>query len=392
MINSVCGIGSTGRIVSELWKLLKAEGHEVKVAYGFGDACVVAKDDLYCINNKFGYYIHNAISRFTDRAGFYSTYHTMKLIAFIKHYKPDVVHLHNLHGYYINIRILFKYLSATRIKVVWTLHDCWAITGHCAHYSYEGCYKWKVKCHDCPQKKTYPQSLFLDQSKRNFLEKKKLYAAISDLTITTPSEWLASVVRQSVLLGGRHIVAIPNGIDLNVFKPTPSNLRIKYGVKDTDTLLLGVSSVWYHKKGYDDFKRLAKIMPDNYKLMLVGLTKEQILDMPENVIGIERTQNINELAAIYTMADVFLNLSYEETMGLVTAEALACGTPAIVYDKTAVPEVVDGRTGIIVHAGDIKSVANAIHHAINLKADDCVERALQYESKKQFKQIIDLYY
>ena len=133
-------------------------------------------------------------------------------------------------------------------------------------------------------------------------------------------------------------------------------------------------------------------MPDNYKLMLVGLTKEQILDMPENVIGIERTQNINELAAIYTMADVFLNLSYEETMGLVTAEALACGTPAIVYDKTAVPEVVDGRTGIIVHAGDIKSVANAIHHAINLKADDCVERALQYESKKQFKQIIDLYY
>ena len=391
IINCVCGTGSTGRIVSELWKLLKAEGHEAKVAYGFGNAYVVAKEDLYCINNKFGYYLHNAISRLTDRAGFYSTYHTLKLVSFIKHYKPDVVHLHNLHGYYINIRILFKYLSTIRVKVVWTLHDCWAITGHCVHYSYEGCYKWKVECHDCPLKKTYPQSLFLDQSKRNFLEKKKLYAAISDLTITTPSEWLASVVRQSVLLGGRHIVAIPNGIDLNVFKPTSSNLRQEYGIKDTDTLLLGVSSVWYLKKGYDDFKRLAKIMPDNYKLMLVGLTKEQILDMPENVIGIERTNNINELVAIYTMADVFLNLSYEETMGLVTAEALACGTPAIVYDKTAVPEVVDEKSGYVVSAGDIETVLKLIDKVKEFNMEDCINRASDYSADKQYVKYLTLY-
>ena len=199
------------------------------------------------------------------------------------------------------------------------------------------------------------------------------------------------------LFGNRNFTIIHDAIEVEKFSfndNVRNKIRLNYNITKEDFVIGNVGRLAPEKNQFFLLEVLELLIKENrhYKLMLVGLTKEQILDMPENVIGIERTQNINELAAIYTMADVFLNLSYEETMGLVTAEALACGTPAIVYDKTAVPEVVDGRTGIIVHAGDIKSVANAIHHAINLKADDCVERALQYESKKQFKQIIDLYY
>lgn len=391
LINSVCGSGSTGRIVSEIWKLLKAQGHEVKVAYGIGQASLVSNEDTYRINNKMGYYLHNALARITDRAGFYSIYHTIKLVRYIKAYKPDVVHLHNLHGFYINISILFRFLASINVKVIWTLHDCWGITGHCAHYSYEGCYKWQNECHDCSLKKSYPQSLLLDQSRRNFNDKLDLYSKIKDLTITTPSEWLANVVRSSVLLRGRNVYAIPNGIDLDVFKPTPSNLRKKYGVNESDTLLLGVSSVWYFKKGYEDFKKLASKLPSNYKLMMVGLNKDQIQEMPNNVIGVERTHDAIELAAIYTMADVFLNLSYEETMGLVTAEALACGTPAIVYDKTAVPEVVDEDSGVVVEAGMINEILSNIERVKLMACEDCVNRARAYEKQNQYSKVLDLY-
>lgn len=392
LINSVCGSGSTGRIVSEIWKLLKAQGHEVKVAYGIGQASLVSIEDTYRINNKMGYYLHNALARITDRAGFYSIYHTIKLVRYIKAYKPDVVHLHNLHGFYINISILFRFLASINVKVIWTLHDCWGITGHCAHYSYEGCYKWQNECYDCSLKKSYPQSLLLDQSRRNFNDKLNLYSKIEDLTITTPSEWLAGVVRNSVLLRGRNVYAIPNGIDLDVFKPTPSDLRRKYDILETDILLLGVSSVWYFKKGFEDFKKIASKLPYNYKLMMVGLNKDQMQELSDKVIGIERTHDANELAAIYTMADVFLNLSYEETMGLVTAEALACGTPAIVYDKTAVPEVVDDKSGVVVEAGNIDAVINAIPTALNFKSDDCLRRSRYYAKSKKYEEIINLYH
>lgn len=391
LINGCCGIGSTGKIVSNIWSLLKTRGDEVKVAYGFGKAYVVSPEDTYRINDKVGYYLHNAISRITDRAGFYSVCHTYKLLRFIDKYNPDIVHLHNLHGYYINIEMLFKYLAKKDIKVIWTIHDCWPVTGHCAHFSFEGCYKWQSECHDCTLLKEYPQCYLLDNSKRNFWDKARLYSNIRDLTITTPSEWLAHVVEKSVLLGKRKILPIPNGINLEQFKPTFSNMREKYGIKKDDKVLLGVSSVWYKKKGYEDFLKLSEILPSNYRLVLVGVTNKQISEMPINIIGITRTHDIQELSAIYTMADVFLNLSYEETMGLVTAEALACGTPAIVYDRTAVPEIVDSKSGIIVPAGDIQTVLEEIPNAILLSPDDCLSRTRLYECNKQYNQILDLY-
>ena len=182
LINAVCGIGSTGRIVADLWKTLKDNGYEAKVAFGVGRGFFVDEQDQFKFNNKLGYYWHNALSRITDRAGFYSSIPTLILLHFIDRFKPDLIHLHNLHGYYINIRLLFNYIKRHNIPVVWTLHDCWAFTGHCTHFDYIGCYRWKTNCFSCPQRIEYPQSLVLDRSSRNFVQKKKLLTSLDKMS------------------------------------------------------------------------------------------------------------------------------------------------------------------------------------------------------------------
>ncbi len=388
-INSVCGYGSTGKIAYDLCKVLESNGHECVVAYGRGNA----PKDIKTI--KIGadkdVKVHGAVSRITDKHGFYSKNATKRFIKQIKEYDPDIIHLHNIHGYYINIELLFDYLSKADKKVVWTLHDCWAFTGHCSHFDYVGCDKWKEECHNCLQKHRYPKSLFLDNSMRNYQMKKKLFTSVKDMTIVTPSKWLAILVKQSFL--SRHPVkVIHNGIDLDVFKPTTSDFRKKYNLEDK-FIVLGVASVWEKRKGLDDFIQLSKMLSDKYKVVLVGLSKKQRNSLPRNIIGIIRTSNATELAQIYTAADVFVNPTYEDNFPTTNIEALACGTPIITYDTGGSIESVTDGCGIIVEKGGIQILIREIMDFDSNKflSKSCIERANLFDKDYRFIDYMKIY-
>lgn len=390
MVNSVCGSGSTGRIVTDLCDILMKEGHEVKIAFGTGSISGIDSKYVVKINDKKGYYIHNAISRITDRAGFYSINATKKLINEIEKFKPDLIHLHNIHGYYINVKVLFKYLEKRNIPVVWTLHDCWALTGHCAHFSYIHCQKWKDKCYHCSQKRAYPKSYFWDNSEKNYLEKKRLFTSVRNMTIVTPSKWLADITRES-FLSKYPVRVIQNGIDLEVFKKRQGKFKTTNNIENK-IMILAVANVWIDKKGYFDILELSKrLEADRYQIVMVGLSKEQSISVPNTIIPIQRTESREELVEIYSEADIFINPSYEETMGLVTVEALACETPCVVYDRTAVPEVIDEECGIIVKAGDIDALYNAIINFDYKKISGCRKNAEKYDKKKKYQEYLELY-
>lgn len=387
-INSVCGIRSTGRICTDLADVLERNGHECKIAYGREMVTERFRKYAVRIGSDLDVKIHALQSRIFDNAGFGSKRATQKFIRWVEKYNPDVIHLHNIHGYYINIEVLFNYLAEVNKPIVWTLHDCWAFTGHCAYYSYVKCEKWKAGCCNCPQKGKYPTSNFIDASIKNWLKKKALFNKIDKMTIVTPSKWLASQVEQS-FLSKYPIMAIPNGIDLDVFKPTPSNFREKNGLVGKK-IILGVATAWGPRKGLDDFVALSRELDDSYKIVLVGLTEKQKNDLPDKILKISRTNNIRELAEIYTAADVFFNPSREETMGLTTVEAMACGTPAIVSNCTAVPEVIDGSCGIVVEKMNEAALKNFFHRSFSAEKLP-YKRVEMYEKDKQYAEYLKLY-
>lgn len=389
IINSMCGSGSTGRIVSDTYSILKLQGDKVKIAYGLGQATRVDDDDVVKINNKVGYYLHNALSRLTDRTGLFSKKQTKKMIEIIDSFNPDIIQLHNLHGYWMNYEMLFEYLIQKDIPVIWTLHDCWSFTGHCAHFDYCGCDKWKNICTDCKQLKEYPKCYFKGNEENNFLLKKKLYSRMKKLTIVTPSNWLAKLVRDSILKN-HNIQVINNGIDLEVFKPSKSLFREKYSLEDK-VVLLGVANAWNEKKGLSDFVKLSMIIPENNRIVMVGLTEKQIKSLPKNIIGIQRTSSVNELAEIYSAADVFVNLTYEDTFPTVNIEALACGLPVITYDTGGSPEIIDNSCGIVVRKGDIKQVKQSIDLAKRLACEKAVLRAKKYNKNEKYQEYLLLY-
>ena len=391
-INAVCGVGSTGRIVTDLMKQAKQQGHTVRVACSTVEPIRnVDSEDIIIVGSKKDYYFHNVLSRLTDHEGLYSKSATKELIGQIREYDPDLIHLHNIHGHWINYKLLFKYLVDENKRVIWTLHDCWAFTGHCSHFSRWECEQWKVHCTDCPGLRSYPICYLKGDVSNNFSLKKSVFTALDNMTIVTPSEWLAQIVRSS-FLSKYKVLSIPNGVDLDVFRKTSSNFREKYRL-NTKIVLLSVANVWSERKGLKDLFRLRKQLNDEFSIVLVGLTKNQKEILPEGIIGILRTSSVEELVEIYSAADIFLNPSYQETMGLVTVEALACGTPAIVYDQTAVPEVIDNNCGIIVSAGDIDGLCSAV---INMTKhldyyQDVAKYATKYEKVKQYQKYINLY-
>lgn len=356
-INSVCGIGSTGRIATDIHVAMQAKGIESFIIYGRGEA--TSCDSAIKVSSTLDFYSHALQTRIFDNHGFCSINATKLAIKKIDDLQPDIVHLHNIHGYYLNVEQLFDYLKRhPQIKVFWTLHDCWAFTGHCAYFDFSGCEKWKTQCFSCPQKNTYPVSNVLDNSRNNYQRKKVAFTGVKDLTIVTPSRWLADLVRQSYLKD-YPVQVVNNGIDLAVFYPRQSDFRVIHNLVDK-FLIIGAASVWSPRKGFDDFISLAKMLPVNYRLVMVGLSPDKIKTLPSNIIGIHRTDNPIALAEIYSAADVFFNPTYEDNYPTVNLEAIACGTPVITYDTGGSTESVSPEHGFVVAKGDVKAVVEVV--------------------------------
>ena len=390
-INTVSNSGSTGKIVEGIAKVVCENGWKSYIGYGReGNRSFFSEEIL--IGNKLDFYIHALGTRLTDRHGFFSNIATREFLSKLNRIKPDIIHLHNIHGYYLNIEMLFNYLKKTDIPVVWTLHDCWSYTGHCAYYEISNCQKWKEHCESCPQISSYPKS-FLDASKKNFDDKRNLFTDLNHLTIVTPSYWLAKEVQESYLQ--RYPVkVINNGIDLSVFKIKPTDkLKKKLNLKNK-IVILGVASIWEERKGFNEFLKLAQLLDERFIIILVGLSDSQIKRLPQNIIGIKRTENVEELADFYSLADVFFNPTFEDNFPTTNIEAIACGTPVITYNTGGSPEIIDEYTGWVVRQNDLLAVYSIL---INLKATDevsflCRSRAEKlYNRADKFEQYIEVY-
>lgn len=384
-INSVCGSGSTGKIAVEISDYLDSLNIENYIAYGIGNS---NRHNTYKIGNRIDNHLHSFISRKFCLQGYGSIFSTIKFIRYIKKINPDIIHLHNIHGHYLNFPILFNYLKKSNINVVWTFHDCWPFTGKCAHFTKAKCYKWKTHCQNCKQLNTYPDSI-RDRTFKNFNDKKEYFTSIDKFHIVTVSNWLKETVENS-FFKGKDIKCIYNGIDTNVFKPVQSTLRKKFGIENK-FVILGVASVWNSGKGLNEFIELSKKIDDDSVIILIGLSDEQIEDLPKNMIGISRTENIEELVKFYTLADVFINLSIEETFGLVVAEALACGTPAIVYNSTACPEVVELKESCIVKSHNIDELIKKINFFKNMNKELVIKLNKKFNLNEMLSHYVDLY-
>lgn len=383
----------------DLHKILTEQGYDSYVCWGRGRQA--NNNHEIVITDNIGVKFHGIYTRLMDKNGFASRRATKKLLHRLDEIKPDIIHLHNIHGYYLNIELLFSYIREHNINVIWTLHDCWSMTGHCAFFDMCECKKWKTGCFNCEQLDTYPASKGFDNSKWNWNKKKALFTDLN-LTIVTPSQWLKDIVQKSYLKDYRCEV-INNGIDLNIFRPARNSeieeIRKKYSLDDRK-IVLGVASEWTPRKGLIDFLKLSEMMQD-VQFVVVGLTERQLKEMQQNIKGIKRTENQKELAALYSIADIFFNPTYEDNFPTTNLEALACGTPVITYDTGGSPEKIrniEKNEGMIVgevirkkscQETDLNEIVNLITKW--LKTNNKKLQPSKYSSNLDSKQCFDKY-
>lgn len=390
-INSV-PYGSTGRIMFQIADTIEKSGWTVYTSASYtkprGE---LFPEHYYRIGGIVGKTAHILLAKLTGRHGCYSHFATCRLIEKIKKAQPDVIHLHNIHGWYLNWPMLFGYLKQAGIPVVWTLHDCWAFTGHCPHFMAVSCEKWKTQCMDCPLYKKYP-GCFWDDSEKQYALKKNCFVGVPGLTLVTPSQWLADLVKQS-FLKDYHTVVIHNGIDLEKFKPAVSNFRKQYHLENK-IVVLGVAFDWGPRKGIEDFKRLAQELPEEYAIVLVGVSPKIAETLPKRIVSIPCTQSQEELAQIYSAADLFVNPTQEDNFPTVNLEALACGTPVVTYDTGGSPESLTEQCGKVVPYQDYPALKEAVCQMKNAKttmAQACRERAQRFGREDAYKRYIELY-
>lgn len=385
-INTVYPQGSTGKIANEIHNLCLEQGIECMTAYRYKyDNCI--PKDTKTVSSYLDCHIHNRLSRWTMMQGYFSYFKTRKFLHWIKKYNPDVVHLHNIHGSFINHRLLFRYLKKHHHKVIWTLHDCWALTGGCAYYDMVECNKWKTLCSTCPQ-----CTGFLDCTKFMHKRKIKWFSSVQNMLLIANSEWTASQVKLSYLKQ-YPVKVIYNGVNLSVFCPTESDFREKHGLNERK-IVLGVAFDWGERKGLDVFIELAKRLPKEYIVVLVGTNEEIDKQLPMSIMSIHRTQDQRELAAIYTAADVFVNPTREEAFGLVNIEALACGTPGVTFRTGGSPECYDNTCGIVVEKNDIDAMEREIRRICDTKPYDsaaCVAFSHNFDMYDRYQEYVDLY-
>lgn len=386
-INVTSGEGSTGKICEGISFVAKHNDIDNLIIYSSG----YSKNSC---SRKVGSYLYMKLqalkSRILGNYGFNSHFATYKLVSEIKKFAPDIVHLHNLHGHNVNLAMLFGFLKKNNIKIIWTFHDCWAFTAYCSHFAMVGCNKWQFGCYKCPQVKS--SSWFFDRSKTLYKRKKKLFSSL-DLTIVTPSKWLAGLVKQSYLKE-YPVKVINNGIDLNIFKPTESNFREKYNIGDK-FIVLGVAFGWGVRKGLDVFIELSKRLDnEKYQIVLVGTDDKVDKLLPKNIISIHRTQNQTELAEIYTAADVFANPTREENYPTVNMEAVACGTPIITFNTGGSLEILTEKIGMVVDCDDLGGLQHGIEEICEYElfsTVDCIEHSKKFDMNERFQEYIDLY-
>lgn len=391
IVNAVNDILSTGRFCSELKDYLIQNGHSCFVAYSTGRQT----ENSFQISSTIECKIHALMSRLTGMQGYFSLFSTRKLINYIKEYEPDIVQLNNLHANYIHLSKLLDYLAKKNIATVVTLHDCWFYTGKCTHYTSIQCMKWKTGCFDCPKLKDDHNSWFFDRTPVLWSEKKEKFSSISQLAVIGVSDWITNEAKQSFLSGAKIIKRIYNGIDLAKFKPNEnSQIKKKLGIM-TCKIILGVASEWNNKKGLDKFINLSPELKEDERIVLVGKYKNNI-KLPDNIISIPQTNNVEELVAFYSAADVFLQLSEEETFGKVVTESLACGTPVITNNKTANPELVNSTCGIVLENLDEKTIRIALDEVFTrgkeYYSDNCVAHVVQcYDIDKCMQEYLQTY-
>ncbi len=385
-INVTCNQGSHGKIAEQIGCLALKNGWRSAIAYSRGNA--ESESETIKIGNRLDMYWHGFESRIFDNHGLSSRLATKKLVKQILDIHPDIIHLHNIHGYYLNYKILFEFLKAYNRPIVWTLHDCWPITGHCSYFTQVNCERWKTKCFDCPLKsKNYPKSYLFDRSTQNYYDKKAAFSSINNLHIVSVSNWLNNIVKES-FLNYANLHVIHNGIDISTFKP------IEKEKDNKQFTILGVSNIWEERKGLYDFYKLRELLPKEYHITLVGLNQKQITELPKGITGISRTQKQQELAELYAKADVFINSTYADNFPTVNLEALASGTPVITYQTGGSIEAVDEKTGFVVPQGDISKLVETIKVLkLNpLKSDDCRKRAeTLYDKNIAFGKYLELY-
>ena len=396
-ITTVINRGSIGRTAEQLGELIQAEGWESYICYGRESHSSTSK--LVPIGNKFSVFFHVLMTRVLGFHGRYaSVYATHKLTKDIQKISPDIIHLHNVHGYYLNYKILFKFLAKYNRPVVWTHHDCWPISGHCTYYEIRGkrCDKWLTGCYNCPRYKEYPNSLFFDRSEFEYKDKKKYFNLINNLTIVAVSEYVKNSLAESFLRNNK-IIRIYNGIDTEKFKPydCSEETRKKYNLGN-NVILMAVAYQWDNEKGFNDYIKLSKMLDSNFTIVLVGCTDDDREKLPGGMIGLNRTDSLEELGKLYSVASIVLNLSTAEAFGKTTPEGLACGVPSVVYNVTASPELVDYKTGRVVEVGDLTGVKKAIDELMSIDRitlqKDCRDRAVSlFNMKTNFYKYIELY-
>lgn len=388
-INSFFSVGGPPRIMNGIYDTLKENGIECKIAAAREKMYV--PEDSYQVGTNASVYMNALIARIFDNEGMLAKRATRKLVKFIKDYNPDIIHLHNLHGYCFNVQMLFQCLKEINKPVIWTLHDCWTMTGHCAHFALIGCNKWKTGCHSCPQKKEYPSSLLFDRSKKNYADKLKAFSGVNNLTIVTPANWLASFISESILKE-YPVKVIHNGIDLEAFSPIKTNILEQYRLIGKK-IILGVAQNWAEKKGLEDFIELSKLLSSEYQVVLIGLTEEQKYSLPKTVLGLTKTRNVQELVEWYSVAQVFVNFTYQDTFPTVNIEALACGTPILTYKTGGSPEALDSSCGWVVEQGDIEGALKIIYGMKERKlyTELAIARALNFSRRQKYVEYVDLY-
>ena len=394
-MNTVINSGSTGRIAEEIGQTAFAAGWRSVIAYGRNPR--PSQSETIRIGSNWGVRLHGLRSRILDDTGFGSRRATEAFIREAEKLSPDVIHLHNVHGYYLNIEVLFRWLAQANVPVVWTLHDCWPFTGHCAYFDIVGCEKWKTGCFACPQKREYPVSLLCDRSRKNWEQKRELFSSVKNLTLVPVSDWLAGIARES-FLGDKNICRIYNGTDTTVFSPKGDGkpVREKYGL-GARSVALGCAGAWDKRKGLSDFIKLRERLPEkDLAIVLVGLSEEQIQGLPSGIVGIRRTESVEALADLYSAADLFINPTYEDNFPTVNIEALACGTPVCTYRTGGSPEAINGDTGFVVEQGDIEGLASALETIRSLGksaySNACRSRALScFRKEERYAEYISLY-